>query len=67
MTLDDILQIALYLAVVLLLVKPLGAYMATVFTDAPNRVHRIGGPVERAIYRLSGIDAGEDMPWRRYA
>ncbi|HVT33421.1 MAG TPA: potassium-transporting ATPase subunit KdpA, partial [Rhodanobacteraceae bacterium] len=46
---------------------PLGAYMATVFTDAPNRVHRIGGPVERAIYRLSGIDAGEDMPWRRYA
>ncbi|HVV98239.1 MAG TPA: potassium-transporting ATPase subunit KdpA [Rhodanobacteraceae bacterium] len=67
MTLDDILQIALYLAAVLLLVKPLGAYMAAVFADAPNRVHRVGGPVERAIYKLSGIDAGEDMSWRRYA
>jgi K+-transporting ATPase ATPase A chain len=67
MTLNDILQIALYLAVTLLLVKPLGAYMAAVFADEPNRVHRIGGPIERAIYKLSSIDAGEDMSWRRYA
>jgi K+-transporting ATPase ATPase A chain len=67
MTLSDTLQIALYLAVTLLLVKPLGAYMAAVFDDAPNRLHRIGGPIERAIYRLCGIDAAEDMAWRRYA
>ncbi len=67
MTLNDILQIVLYLAVVLLLVKPLGAYMAAVFADAPNRVHRIGGPIERSIYKVSGIDASEDMSWRRYA
>ncbi|MET0232185.1 MAG: potassium-transporting ATPase subunit KdpA [Rhodanobacteraceae bacterium] len=67
MTLNDILQIALYLAVVLLLVKPLGAYMAAVFADVPNRVHRIGGPIERAIYKASRVDASEDMSWRRYA
>jgi K+-transporting ATPase ATPase A chain len=67
MTLNDILQIALYLAVILLLVKPLGAYMAAVFADAPNRVQRIGGPIERAIYKVSRVDAGEDMSWRRYA
>jgi K+-transporting ATPase ATPase A chain len=67
MTLDAALQIALYLAVTIALVKPLGAYMAAVFAETPNRVHRIGGPVERVIYRLSGIDAAEDMSWRRYA
>ena len=67
MTINDLVQIALYLAVTLLLVKPLGAYMAAVFADTPNRVHRIGGPIERALYKLSRVDVSEDMSWRRYA
>jgi K+-transporting ATPase ATPase A chain len=67
MTINDYLQLGLYVLVLLLLVKPLGAYMANVFADEPNRVHRIGGPVERLLYRVSGIDAAEDMSWKRYA
>src|SRR5690349_10931972 len=67
MTLDDYLQIGLYLALTLLLVKPLGAYMAAVFSDEPNRLLRIGGPVERVLYRLAGVDPREDMSWKRYA
>ncbi len=67
MTANDYLQIGLYLAVLLLLVKPLGAYMALVFADTPNRVTRAGGGIERGIYRLCGIQADEDMGWRRYA
>jgi len=67
MTANDYVQIGIYLTVLLLLVKPLGAYMALVFADAPNRVTRIGGPVERAIYRVCGIESGEDMHWTRYA
>ena len=67
MTFNDYLQIGIYLIATLLLVKPLGAYMSAVFADEPNRVHRIGGPIERVFYRLAGIDAGEDMSWRRYA
>ena len=67
MTVNDYLQLGLYLAVLLLLVKPLGAYMALVFADTPNRVTRIGAPVERAIYRVCGIAANEDMSWQRYA
>jgi potassium-transporting ATPase potassium-binding subunit len=67
MTINATLQIALYLAITISLVKPLGAYMAAVFAEVPNRVHRVGGPLERAIYRLSGIDANDDMSWRRYA
>jgi K+-transporting ATPase ATPase A chain len=53
--------------VLVLLVKPLGAYMALVFADAPNRVTRIGGPAERTLYRVAGINPEEDMSWKRYA
>jgi K+-transporting ATPase ATPase A chain len=67
MTINDYLQLGLYMLVLLLLVKPLGAYMALVFADEPNRVHRIGGPVERVLYRLSGVSPDEDMSWQRYA
>ena len=67
MTINDYLQLGLYLAVLLLLVKPLGTWMALVFSDTPNRVTRIGAPVERVIYRVCGIQADEDMSWQRYA
>jgi len=67
MTANDTLQIGLYLVVTLLLVKPIGAFMALVFSDTPNRVTRFGAPVERLIYRVSGIRADEDMSWTRYA
>jgi K+-transporting ATPase ATPase A chain len=67
MTNNDYLQLGLYLAVLLLLVKPLGAYMALVFSDAPNRVTRVGAPVERVIYRICGVQPDEDMSWMRYA
>ena len=67
MTTNDYLQLGLYLVVLLLLVKPLGSYMAQVFSDTPNRVTRFGAPVERGIYRLCGIRADEDMGWKRYA
>lgn len=67
MTANDYLQIGLYVVVLLLLVKPVGSYMAMVFADAPNRVTRFGGRVERGIYRLCGIRRDEDMGWKRYA
>ena len=67
MTTNDFLQVGLYLVVLLLLVKPVGNYMALVFADTPNRVTRFGGGVERVIYRLCGIRDGEAMGWKRYA
>jgi potassium-transporting ATPase potassium-binding subunit len=67
MTANDYLQLVLFLAAMLLLVKPLGAYMALVFAEAPNRVTRLGAGVEKVIYKLCGIRAEEDMTWRRYA
>jgi K+-transporting ATPase ATPase A chain len=67
MNLNDYLQLGLYLAVLLLLVKPLGSYMAAVFAETPNRVTRIGAPVERMLYRLCGIAPDEEMSWVRYS
>ncbi|HTV85153.1 MAG TPA: potassium-transporting ATPase subunit KdpA [Dyella sp.] len=66
MTANDFLQIGIYLVVLLLLIKPVGSYMARVYADQPNRVQRIGAGVERIIYRLCGIRADEDMSWKRY-
>jgi K+-transporting ATPase ATPase A chain len=67
MTTNDIVQIGIYLIVLLLLVKPVGQYMALVFADTPNRVNRLGAGVERLLYRASGIRPEDDMGWRRYA
>ena len=67
MTTNDFLQVGLYLVVLLLLVKPVGSYMALVFADTPNRVTRFGSGVERVIYRLCGIRDDEAMGWKRYA
>ncbi|MCP1374866.1 potassium-transporting ATPase subunit KdpA [Dyella lutea] len=66
MTANDYLQMGLFLGLLLLLAIPLGSYMARVFADTPNRVTRFGGGIERAIYRLCGIRADEDMGWKRY-
>ena len=67
MTVNVYLQLGLFLAVMLLLVKPLGAYMALVFGDETNRVRRIGAPIERFFYRVAGVKPDEDMSWKRYA
>ncbi|HEY7871887.1 MAG TPA: potassium-transporting ATPase subunit KdpA [Rudaea sp.] len=67
MSANAALQIGVYLAVLLICVKPLGAYMAAVFADTPSRVTRFGAPIEHFLYRLCGIRADEEMGWKRYA
>ncbi len=67
MTIYGWLQIGLYLAVLLALVKPLGWYMARVYQGEPIGLDRILGPVERLIYRLSGVRQDEEMDWKGYA
>jgi K+-transporting ATPase ATPase A chain len=67
MTTFDIFQVVLFLGVLLVLVKPVGAYMAMAFADTPNGVNRVGGKLERGLYRLAGVRSDEQMGWRRYA
>jgi len=67
MTANGLLQIALYVAILLALVKPLGTYMARVYEGKPFGLDRVLGPFERLIYRLTGVRADEEMDWKVYA
>jgi K+-transporting ATPase ATPase A chain len=60
-------QLALYLVVLVALVKPLGTYMAQVFSGGPAWAERCFGWLERSVYRLAGINSSEEMNWRTYA
>ena len=67
MTANGWLQLALYVVVLLLLVKPLGAYMAAVYEGRALRAQRLGAPIERVVYRIAGVDPGREMNWVDYA
>jgi len=67
MTANGYLQLALYIAVLLALAKPLGAYMADIYEGKPALLNRWGAPLERLIYRLCGVDPAVEMHWTRYA
>src|SRR5262249_25573222 len=56
-----------YLVVLLALAKPLGAYMARVYEGRDCGVDRLLGWLERLVYRLCGVNAGEEMGRRVYA
>jgi len=61
------LQLGLYVVVLLLLAKPLGSYMAAVYEGRARWAERIGGPLERLIYRGAGVDPKREMGWIDYA
>ena len=61
------LQLALYLFILLLLVKPLGSYMARVYEGERTFLSPVVRPVERLIYRIAGSRADEEMDWKTYA
>jgi K+-transporting ATPase ATPase A chain len=67
MTTNGIFQIAFYLIVLLLLAKPLGAFMAGIYSGERTFLDRIFGPVERFVYRLAGVDPAQEMNWKTYA
>jgi K+-transporting ATPase ATPase A chain len=60
------LQLALYLLVLLLLVKPLGSYMAAVF-EGRGTATRLLRPLENGLYRLCYIEPKTQMSWKQYA
>ncbi len=67
MTSNGLLQLALFLALLVALAVPLGAYLARVYSGEARWAQRVLGPVERALYRVAGVRADEQMSWRRYA
>ncbi len=59
-----VLQIAFYLFILLILVKPSGWYMAQIY-EGKSWVNRLGNPLEQLLFRLCGIKM-QPMDWKSY-
>ena len=67
MNANSTLQIIVYIGTVLILAKPLGNYMASIYEDEPAGLNRLLAPVEAWLYRLSGVQPKQEMLWTDYA
>lgn len=66
MTTNGWLQITLFFGCVLALTKPVGLYLAQVFERRRTWLDPVLGPVERLLYRATGITPEEEMRWTEY-
>ncbi|TGN97025.1 potassium-transporting ATPase subunit KdpA [Burkholderia sp. USMB20] len=66
MNANNLLQTLLFIVVLLAAAVPVARYLTAVM-DGSSRVVRVFGPLERALYRIAGVDAGTEMNWKRYA
>lgn len=64
---SDLGLFGLYLVVLLLLAWPLGIYIKKVFSMEKTMFDPLFLSIEKIIYRLCGVNAGEEMNWRQYA
>jgi K+-transporting ATPase ATPase A chain len=66
MTLNGWIQIAIYCAIVVALVKPLGWYMARIFNGERTFLSPVLRPMEVGLYRLGGVDETREQGWVNY-
>src|ERR1700728_2247281 len=67
MTVNGWLQVALYCVLLVLLTKPLGGYMTRVFAGERTLLSPVIRPLERGLYRISGVDEEQEQHWVTYA
>jgi K+-transporting ATPase ATPase A chain len=67
MTANGWIQILLFLALIFALTKPLGVFMARVFNRERTFLDPIARPIERLLYRVTGVDENREMRWTEYA
>ena len=63
---NDIVQLLVFFILLIGLAPVLGRYMAGVFSGETTLLSRLIAPLERAVYRLGGIRADEEMSWKRF-
>ncbi len=66
MNANNLFQMVLFIVVLLAAAVPVARYLSAVM-DGSSRVVRVFGPLERALYRVAGVDAGSEMNWKQYA
>ncbi len=67
MTLNGWFQILLFFACVLIVTKPLGAFMAKVFSRERTWLDPVMRPLEKLIYKLTGVNEDREMRWTEYS
>jgi len=66
MTANGWLQIGLFFLLIVLIARPLGTYMANVFERRKTFLDPVLSPVERGIYKLTGVEPDNEMRWTEY-
>ena len=67
MTAIGIFQLLLFFGLVVLITKPLGAYMYRVFAGERTLLSPVMQPIERVFYKLFGVKEDDDQSWVQYA
>jgi K+-transporting ATPase ATPase A chain len=67
MTLNGLVQIAVFFLVILALAKPVGSYMVKVFAGERTFLHPVLRPVERLCYAAAGVNETVEQRWTQYA
>lgn len=67
MTPNGWLQIAVFLVLIFAITKPFGVFLTRVFNRDKTFLDPVLRPVERLVYRLTGIDENHEMRWTEYA
>jgi K+-transporting ATPase ATPase A chain len=67
MTINGWLQILFFLVLVFLVTKPMGVFMARVFNREKTFMDPVLRPIERLLYRVTGVDEDHEMRWTEYA
>ena len=66
MTANGWFQIGLYLLVIFLVTKPMGVFMTKVFNREKTFLDPVLRPIEKLVYRLTGVDEQREMRWTEY-
>lgn len=63
---NALVQIGLYVVLLTVFSRWLGAYVAGAMEGKPALLHAVLGPVERGVYAMAGVSPGDKMDWRQY-
>jgi K+-transporting ATPase ATPase A chain len=67
MTINGWLQIFVFLGLIFAVAKPLGVFLTRVFAREHTFLDPVLRPIERLLYRLTGVDESHEMRWTEYA
>src|ERR1700722_20526264 len=65
-SMNEIIQVALFFGLLIALTPLLGGYMSRVFQGGRTFLHPLLGPIERLVYKLTGVAPDEEMSWKGY-